>query len=138
MFQTTSHKGYLNWIPESRHFDEKMRPYTATIRAWTQEKKGYCTGPGFGEWKHCETKVVEVPIEIGVTWGDLPEPRQEAFSGANADLSINGSAEVSFQPQVRTEAKIGVTGLGYAEAVISGPIRFNSQVTVQATAGAFY
>jgi hypothetical protein len=128
-------KGTLRWTPQEPQVDDQLRPYTARFVATAKEREGHCTG-SFG-W-YCNTRKIEFEVPIGVTWGELPRPEARRISGSNAHLSIEATVKADFQPTIRTESNIRGGRLDYGQIVIQGPVAFESQVRVRATAAAFY
>ena len=131
----TQGKGSLLWTPQERHVDSQLRPYTARFVALAKEREGQCTG-SLG-WR-CKTRKIEFETEIAVTWGDLPGRQSKPIFGSNADLSIDGSAAVSFQPTIRAGADIRGARLRSAEIVVAGPVEFENVIRVEATADASF
>ena len=125
--------GRLLWVPGDYHVDDSC----ALTRRASRAKAGHALAPVFRE-RRCN-KTVNVEVKIAVTWGNLPGPTQQGFSGANAKLSISGEAGIDFQPTVRAEVDISALGgLDYAELAVTGPISFDSTVTLSASANATY
>ncbi len=131
----TQGQGTLRWTPGERHVDGQLRPYTARFVALAKEREGHCTGLFGG---YCQTKKIEFEVRIGVAWGDLPKPEPRRIVDGNAKLNIDGTVTVDFQPTIRAEADIQGGRLSYGQIAIQGPISFESQVRLQATAAASY
>ena len=128
----TSGTGVLRWTPLERHVDDQGRPYTAHFVALAKERPEHCRGI----LDFCGKRKIKFQVDIYVAWGSLAEPGPQSFSGASAGIAIDGTAEVAFEPRIRTEADISGTRLRYGRVAIEGPISFTTRLNLRATAAA--
>ncbi len=131
----TRGKGTLSWTPNKGQVDGALRPFTAQFVAIAKERDGHCTG-ALGLW--CQTKTIGFETDIAVSWGDFPGPSKQTIAEASGGLALSGTTLLDFQPRIRTEAKIGMGGLGYARASIEGPISFQTEINLEAFGAASF
>ena len=77
---------------------------------------------------------MEFEVLIGVTWGEMPADGTHRVTSSSLSLSLDATAEIAFQPTLRTETKISGARLRSGRVLIQGPISFATEVRLRASA----
>ena len=123
--------GTLSWLPDDHHIDDESRPFKAYFVAMARKRD--C---GLFDF-HC-TRRIDIEVPIYVTWGELPGPTDQSFSGSDSQLALSGEVRVDFQPEVTAEADLRGASLDRALVQLEGPLSFTTEVRLEASAAGQY
>jgi len=129
----------INWTPTNSHIDMKGRFYTATVKAFVDNKSDACNGnkkTGRG-W----AQTMEITTPVYVAQGEFSHTEnQRLFSVKNpkGNITVDNSFTFSMTPDVVISAEIRQRKLQSAVIKAVADLSFSNQLTIKADSkGAF-
>ncbi len=118
---------HVDWTPTDNHIDLNGQPYTATIKAFVDDKGEGCNGDNIiGTW----TETIEMDIPVYVTKGEPNDTVKDKLINFNGGFNVDNKFTYDIRPELFIGASISGGRLKTANLTAKADLSFSNTLTL--------